>query len=576
MLDRLAARKTLPDLREAIAFLEARLARWQRDGVIPTETHTALLRYYADRRADLDAGRLSAEDFHLRAPEECWSCDTVAAPGSSYCDRCGAPLLQGEARSLRYLLLLGHELRQHGEAGRMPLATVHACVNEVNGWVTALRKRLDASRAPLVEAADEPERPASARPPRRNLLEVLLDPRSIQWLLAVGGALLALGLIIWLAAAGLFENKLFVAALLGAGNAGLLAAGWAVLRFTRFQTAGRALTLLACLLMPFNLWFYDAQGLLSLRQGDHLWIPALVICVLYAASARLLRDPMLVYVLVGGVALTGLLILADRGLDHFWEVQAPAALLVVLGLVCIHAERAFAEGDGPFSRARFGRAFFNAGHVAMESGLLLVLGAQICGGLLYGLFEPWYQAFGYGRPEIVTTTPGRLTALALVLAGAYGYVWSAVVARRGRAFLHAAVLALLWAEVLVVTLVQWPIPAAEVFILALTLTGLAANLFLASSAGRNSAWAEAGPAIGLALCVVPVAVGVVVHFLATADLPAPWRYDLTASYVGVMVVAAVACRVGAHLFRHDRPGLTLTYFMGTAAATLAAAAVPMK
>jgi hypothetical protein len=572
MPDTPSAPEAVTDLREALDFAEARLARWQREGVITSEAYAALLRHYADRRAEADAALPAAEGARPRPAEQCWSCDTVAAVGAPYCTACGAPLRQAEARSLRYLLFLGDELRRHGEAGRLPLAAVHACADELNGWVAALRKKLDAGRAPLAAPAAEAAPPPRPSPPRRNLLEILLDPRSIQWLLASGGALLVLGLVIWLAAAGLFENKLFVAALLGVGNAGLLAAGWAVLHFTRFRTAGRALTLLACLLMPLNLWFYDAQGLIVLQHGGHLWIPALVICVLYAASARLLRDPMLVYVLVGGVALTGLLILADRGLDRFWEIQAPATLLVVLGLVCIHAERAFPEGDGPFARARFGRAFFQAGHVALEAGLLLVLGAQVCGGLLFNLFEPYFEHFGYGQPEIVTTTAGRLAALALVLAGVYGYVWSALVARRGRGFLHAAVLTLLWAEALVITLVAWPIPAAEVFILALALTGLTANLFLASPAGRGSAWAEAGPALGLALSVLPVVVGVAVHFLATADLPAPWHYDLTASYVAAMVVAAVACRVGAHLFRHERPGLTLTYFMGTAAATLAAAA----
>jgi hypothetical protein len=568
--------KDAADVREALDFVEARFARWQREGVLSAKTYDGLLRHYAAFRADLDAGRLPGSALPLRPPESCWSCRTTAAAGAPYCDACGAPLQMAEARSLRYLVLLGDEIRRHAADGRVPLAAAHACVNELNGWVAALRKKLDSARAPLVEPAAgpaaEPPRPAEPVPPRRNLLELLLDPRSIQWLLASGGALLVLGLVIWLAAAGLFENKLFVAALLGAGNAGLLAGGWAVLRYTRFQTAGRALTLLACLLMPLNLWFYDAQGLLSLQRGDHLWIPALVICALYAGSARLLRDPMLVYVLVGGVALTGLLILADRGLDRFWEVRAPATLLVVLGLVCIHAERAFAEGDGPFGRERFGRAFFDAGHVAMEAGLLLVLGAQICGGLLYGLFEPYYERFGFGQPEIVTTTAGRLAALALVAAGFYGYLWSGLVARRGRGFLHAALFTLLWAEVLVVTLVDWPIPAAEVFVLALALTGLAANLFLASPAGRRSAWAEVGPALGLALCVLPVAVGVVLYFRATADLPEAWRYPLGASYVAAMAVAAGSCRVGAHLFRHERPGLTLTYFFGTGAATLAGAA----
>ena len=170
---------------------------------------------------------------------------------------------------------------------------------------------------------------------------MLLDPRSIQWLLASGAAVLVFGVVIWLAASGLFENPIFVAVLLGVANALLLAGGWALIRLTRYQLAGRAVTLLACLLMPLNLWFYNSQGSDNGQGRDHLWLAALVCCVLYAVSASLLRDPMLVFVFVGGVALTGLLMLADQfGTRIFWEASAPAMFLVCLGLVCIHVERA--------------------------------------------------------------------------------------------------------------------------------------------------------------------------------------------------------------------------------------------
>src|SRR5262249_10908695 len=147
---------------------------------------------------------------------------------------------------------------------------------------------------------------------------------------------------------------------------------------------GRALTLLACLAMPLNLWFYDAQNLISLRvEGSHLWIAALVCCALYAVSARLLRDPMFVYVFAAGVTMTGLLLLADKSLDRIWEITAPVTLLVALGLAFLHAECIFPPGEGDFSRKRFGLAFFWSGHVVLAAGLLLLLGAQLCGTLLY-------------------------------------------------------------------------------------------------------------------------------------------------------------------------------------------------
>ncbi|MHA0111595.1 hypothetical protein ACXYUI_31555, partial [Klebsiella pneumoniae] len=54
-----------------------------------------------------------------------------------------------EARSLRYLTLLRRELRAHQDAGRLTLSTAHACVDETNGWIAMLRKKLDGLRAPL-------------------------------------------------------------------------------------------------------------------------------------------------------------------------------------------------------------------------------------------------------------------------------------------------------------------------------------------------------------------------------------------------------------------------------------------
>ncbi len=225
--------------------------------------------------------------------------------------------------------------------------------------------------------------------PRRPVWEILLDPRSIQWLLALGGALLVVGLVIWLATLGIFKNAKVVAVALGLGNAALLGGGWFVTTRTRYQTAGRALTLLACLVMPLNLYFYHAHNLITLE--GHLWAAALVCSLLYAASARVLRDRLFVYVLAGGVAMTGLLMLFHMG--KFWDIAAPSTLLVALGLICLHSERAFAVGDGPFSRQRFGLAFFWSGQALLAAGLLLLLGAQIAGDWLYEpFFKQFYQA----------------------------------------------------------------------------------------------------------------------------------------------------------------------------------------
>jgi hypothetical protein len=404
-------------------------------------------------------------------------------------------------------------------------------------------------------------------------MEILLDPRSIQWLLASGGLLLVLGLVIWLAAAGLFENKVFVASLLGVANAAVLVGGWAMIRFSRYQMAGRALTLLACLAMPLNLWFYDAQNLIPLRvEGSHLWMAALVCCVLYAVSARLLRDPMFVYVFVAGVTMTGLLLLADKSLDRIWEITAPVTLLITLGLIFLHTECVFPAGEGDFSRQRFGLAFFWSGHVVLAAGLLLLLGAQLCGTLLYPVFEPLYHRHDLVPPEVVTTWNGRLLALFLVLAGTYGYVYSDLFVRRVGVYIYVAVFTLLWAEVLALNLFDWAKPI-EVMIITLAGTALVVNLGQSLLARRGSFVTRAGAPLGLFLSSVPVLLGVMLHFRATSEaIPPEWYYDLSWSYVAAMLVTIVSCRVGAFLYRHDFPAVSLTYFFGTAAATMVGAA----
>ena len=166
----------------------------------------------------------------------------------------------------------------------------------------------------------EPSPTADPRPPRQSWIEVLVDPKTLNGLMLCGGGLLVLGLVIWLWSIGVFANKLVVASCLGVGNAALLAVGVLGTRYSPYQTAGKAITMLACLVMPLNLWFYDAQGLITLDQGGHLWVPALVCCAIYVLVARVLADPMFVNAIVGGVVMTGLLFLADSQVGKFWEI----------------------------------------------------------------------------------------------------------------------------------------------------------------------------------------------------------------------------------------------------------------
>src|SRR5262249_34494036 len=159
-----------------------------------------------------------------------------------------------------------------------------------------------------------------------------------------GAAMLVGGLVLYLYTLGVFENPVVIAGLLGAATLGMLFGGWAMIFGTRYQTAGRALTLLACVVLPLNLWFYHAQGLHPFTLHEQLWVAALVCCALYAASAYVLRDGLFVYVLVGGVTLASVLLLGSvDGPERFWQITHPAILLTVLGLVTLHVERAFPE-----------------------------------------------------------------------------------------------------------------------------------------------------------------------------------------------------------------------------------------
>ncbi|TWT86746.1 hypothetical protein Mal64_35760 [Pseudobythopirellula maris] len=295
--------------------------------------------------------------------------------------------------------------------------------------------------------------PGDTAPSKAGLIQLLLDPRSLQTLMIAGGSLLTLGLVIWLVVIGVFNEPLHAALGLGAANLGLLVAGVAVADRTRYRIAGRGVAMLASLLLPLNLWFYDAQGLISLEGGGHLWLPALACCVAYAVVARVLKDSLFVYAFVGGVAMTGMLFLADAHVGHFWEVMAPSTLLVVLGAACVHAERLFPEltpreEDVAFTRGDFGLAFFRAGHAAMGAGLGLLLGGRLAGRFYETLFDGrgWFEV-----PDVATVGAAQLTAFGLALVGAYTYAYSRF-ALGGRRFLLFSMLSLFWSLVIGVDL----------------------------------------------------------------------------------------------------------------------------
>lgn len=503
-------------------------------------------------------------------------------------------------RAYRLWRFLNAEISQHKGAGRLTLAQAHALEEECNERMLSLKRRVtqdgitlemgsgvrsvtpevkpaksqesenarflenlaasnqtpSSTLEPIAKVASEPQQP------RRNILEMLLDPRSIQWLMGIGGALMAVGLVILLWVKNYFTPPV-MALVMGLINIALMGGGWSIIRMTRYQTAGKGLTLLACLVMPLNLWYYHSHGLVTL--DGHLWVVAVIISGLYAASAWTLKDELFVYVFSAGVAMTGLLLLAE--MHKFVEVAAPATLLMLLGLAGIHVERAFGENDGPFSRKRFGLAFFASGHVLLGSGLLMLFGAQLAGDWLY---DAWFKSVYLSFQAVPSPICGELRwlSLVLVLAGTYAYIYSDIVVRKHGAYIHFAAALLLWAEVLVVQLLHLKL-GVDAIIAVLAATSLAVNLAQATLT-RDQKLTRAFPVFGLLLALLPVLMGMVEYFrflghrAVWLDEPPRW------TYVGAMVLTAVASRLGAFIYRNSTRWLPTAYHFSTAAATMVA------
>ncbi|MEZ6095555.1 MAG: hypothetical protein R3C03_15220 [Pirellulaceae bacterium] len=219
-----------------------------------------------------------------------------------------------------------------------------------------------------------------------SLFERVLSPRSIQRMMWSGATLGVLGVVVWLWSIGIFENALLVAVLLGSANVALIAAGVVVARNSRHVFSGKALAFLGSLLLPLNLWFYNSQGLIEINDGGHLWLPAVVCCLIYAIVARTVRDSRFVYTIAMGVVLTGLLFMADLSIGRLFHVLPTATFLAVTGALFVCVDRLFPKVGGDFRQDNFGKAFFVSGNVILAGGAALLAGAQTC-----GFFLPRYS-----------------------------------------------------------------------------------------------------------------------------------------------------------------------------------------
>ncbi|MBI3861549.1 MAG: hypothetical protein HY290_06610 [Planctomycetia bacterium] len=419
----------------------------------------------------------------------------------------------------------------------------------------------------IVDFLDPPRAKPVAKPARqpisvRMMFEALLDPRSIQWMLMLGGGLLVLGLVIWLVSKGIFKDPKVLAIAMGVGSLAILGGGWGVMLKTRFRTAGQALTFLGCVVAPMNLWFYHAQGLITLDQN--LWIGGLVCCLIYAATVYVLRDPLFMYAVEGGLTLTTLLLLAD--LHWISDTSFLCLFLVGLGLVSIHFERAFPPGDdGTFTRKRFGMPLFWSGHAQFGAGLLILLGTQAAG----WMFHPARHLLDWTW-EGNTLSQHSLLAGGLWLAGMYGYLYSDLVVRRVGVYTYLAAFCLLLAQMTFV----WDRLHAEGVIAVLAVTALAANLARQQLKDRSEKINRAVPPLALGLSALPVLLGLLIHVRATSAVAAHLSLSYTTgwTFVGVMVVVTLCNRASAYLFRHVEPSTSAVYFFFSAGSLIVAAA----
>ena len=396
----------------------------------------------------------------------------------------------------------------------------------------------------------------------RMMFEALLDPRSIQWMLMLGGGLLVLGAIIWLVSKKVFDDPKVLAAALGAGSLAILGLGWWLELKTRFRTAGQALTFLGCIIAPLNLWFYDAQNLITIE--GNLWVGGVICCLIYAVTVFVLRDPLFMYAVEGGVTLTLLLLLAN--LNKITDTSFLCLFLTTIGLISIHGERAFPPGEeGTFTRRKFGMPLFWSGHVQLASGLLILLGSQCAA----WLFDPRRHISDWTW-EGNSLTHHSLLAGGLWLAGMYAYFYSDLVVRRVGVYTYIAAICLLMAEITLV----WDHLEAEGVIAVMALTALAANLVRQQLKATNEKLDRAIPPLALGLSALPVVLGIGIHLRATSALMqnVATVYETGWLFVAVLLLVAVCNRISAYLFRRDEPTTSAVYFFFSAGSLIVAAA----
>ena len=275
-----------------------------------------------------------------------------------------------------------------------------------------------------------------------------------------------------------------------------------------------------------------------------------VLSVVYCMLPRLERSAtrLFMYAVEVGVTLTVMLLLADMSLP--FESNVIAIGFMILGLISIHAERAFPPGEGEFRRERFGLPLFWSGHVQIGISLIAVVQMQV-------------------SDFLAGVDTHRLLAAGVWLTGAYAYLYSDLIVRRVGVYVYLAALALL-ASVLTLVAGYFNMEAA---ILVLTITALAANIVERKMVVEQRFSRIVAP-LGIVLGGVPLFLGWLLHVRATSDIceELDWSQSTSFFFVGVMLAVAVCTRISAWMYRSSARRRTVVHLFYSAAALIIAAA----
>ncbi len=410
-----------------------------------------------------------------------------------------------------------------------------------------------------IDLASEDAWKFDPKSPLKRMFEALLDPQAIRWLLMLGGTLSVIGLVVWMISVGVFENPINQAIALGLGTAALFGAGWWLNLSTRFRLAGDAVTFLASVVAPLNLWFYHDQKLLTI--DGHLWIAGVVCCAIYAVTLFALRRPLFLYAVQVGVTLTGLLFLAD--LKSLAIIDA-AVLLAVLGCIAIHLERAF-PAAGEFDRRRFGPPLLWMGLAQFAIALAAVLPLQIIA---------WAELPTFAMSWLID--PGKLAVSPLVatglwLAAAYSAFYVAMVPRFARSWTTlAACCCLLMAETTILINAD---ASAEGSVVALALTAAMACVAAAKAVERDLVPRTAALLSAVVMTSLPLVLGYLLF--ARGVMPSfrafGWFREFDAAYPLAMTLTAACMAASAVAMRGERRYAAALRFLTAGSVLLATA-----